>query len=816
MGDKEKIFDLLISSDGPMDVASICKKTGLSQRTVRAALKQMEEEGAPLEKTKKKNKKLFNVSENLEDRILASDYEYLRTTAQKPLKIVSGNGDFSLAFANTLYAGAKTDKTLFQNFLKYCNSREVDALIITGNTFYIDSMRFSKYAVDRARITEQPERSKSDLRSKYDDGLFLDLEERLELSRSLLTDLFNDKEGNPLYNGQIYVTFGEAEENLVRQHTVQLVKYKTFQKRAELKNMISEFKAEKRKIRAAENKRNTKADDESDDFDSDDDLVDTLEQLRDIEEVNDDIMDVEQELAKTTMSNLDKNEVKKIEDRVLGFLVNYLESAIPNSTVIPAGEGYFKANGKKIKVKYSSKKHSNAASDNLMSSLIGSERRHLASGKTIEDVIVQGGMSTTYTKNLLPYMSAEGEKESLLIQLPTCLDRLDLEQKLKHAVLAKDPLTNLASKSDFMTGAVILQNIDGINKTQLCQGGFLTNSEIKFDNYTPKMFYEIDTSDDHAGSSYMALIITKDGVTPAYVVSYQFMEKNKIPAVRLNHLGDVLQEKNYDTELEEHQDHKTPKELEKELAKLKNPKDIIKLQKINAYRAGIIVPEKQMEEYMQEMPLEFIKQVIKNADEIGLVGPRVMIIPGNHTMHTFEGLMNPERQIARQLRLMLGIKDEDNIIISPMLGKIGHYENEFGVKDGYMYAETNIHKHGGSKYNDPLRVVRKTYGQMGRPSRHAEKKFVINRSGHTHFGGETSSTDAHHIQCFCFQDSNQYGAERQYPSPTVEGFKIIGFPRDGPLYGPIVGIDVPISYLRKWAQSKRQINTEKLFNDSIV
>ncbi|MBN2458832.1 helix-turn-helix domain-containing protein [Candidatus Woesearchaeota archaeon] len=782
MGAKENIIKVLISAKKPMQVKDIAGKLDISGQSVRNYLSELKEEGAPIESHKKGKAVYYDISNKLEDRILASEYEFLRTTSKKPMKIDVAGKDYKLAFANTLYAGAKTDKTLFQNFLKYCEGQDADALIITGNTFYMDSMRFSKYAVDRARITEQPK--------KANGSLFMDLEERLELSRSLLTGLFKDKGERPLYSGPVYVIFGEVEENLVRQHTGQLVKYMTFQERAKLQHGIRALRNERKKARK-------KKDDEAE------------------YRINHEILDVQRELAKTTMSNLDKNEVKKVEQRVLGFLVNYIESTIPNSTVIPAGEAHFKVGDRKVKVKYLSSKNSNAPSDNLMSSLLASERRQLASGKKLEDLIVQGGLSTTFTQNLLPYMSPEGERTATLVQLPTCLDRVDLEQKLKHSVLAKDPLTHLASQPDFSTGAVIVQYVNGIEKTHLLQGGFLTNPKIDFEDYTPEMFYEMNISDEHYGSSFMTLIETKNDVVPAMRMAYRFVDKNELPIVRINHLGDALQEKNYDTEAEAHPEHLGPAQLEKALRGQRDPGQIIKMMKLNEYRAGIFMPEKQLEAYVRELPLDLVRRVIENSDEAGLVGPRYLMIPGNHTMHTFEGLMNPEKQIAQYLMLMLGVHDDD-IISCPIMGKIGFYEGEFGVKDGYLYAESNVHKHGSSKYKDPMRVVRRTYGQMGRPSSHSEDKFSINRSGHTHFGGETSSTDVHHIQCFCFQDSNQYGIERQYPSPTAKGFKINGYPAKGPLYGPIMSINIPITYLAKWAQKEPLIDTDKLFGDSIV
>ncbi|MBU1199641.1 MAG: helix-turn-helix domain-containing protein, partial [Nanoarchaeota archaeon] len=786
MGDLQKLRQVLISTKEFLPVKDISQKAGLSEYSVRKNLKILEEIGASLQKEKKDRFLTYNIPFGLEDRILASNYDYQQASEEKPLEIKTNGDDFSVAFANTLYAGAKTDKTLFQNFLRYNKGQEVDAVIITGNTFYIDSMNFSKYAVDRARITEQPGKKKK--RNKYDDGLFLDLEERLELNKTLLADLFKDKKGAPFYEGPVYLIFGEIEENLVRQHTKQLVKYITFKRRGELQNALSDLKTKRKEYK---------------------------DDKRKLTRVENEISQVQKELSMTIMSNLDKNKVKQIEARVLGYLVNYLQTTIPNSTVISAGEGNFVAGNKTIKAKYSSKKSTNKPSDNLMSSLLGAERKVLSRGDKIADIIVQGGLSTTYTQDILPYMNKAGEKEATLIQLPTCLDRLDLEKKLKKVVLAKDPLTNLAGKPDFITGAVILENIDNLEKISLLQGGFLTNPKIDFSAYKPVQFYEMNVSDEHFGSCAMALTETKDGIEPTSAIAYQFMQKNNIPVVRINNLGDALQEKNYATEVEEHPEHMSPSELEKVLQGDITKDEMRKIIIRNEYRAGIVVPEKQLEEYLKSIPVDFIQQVIENADKAGLVGPRYLMVPGNHTKHTFEGLINPERMITRFLRLMLGIKDEEKII-SPMLGKIGHYEGIFGIADAYLYGETNIHKHGGSKYQDPARVVRRTYGQMGRPSGSFEDRFVVCRSGHSHFGGETSSTETHLIQCFCFQESNEFGTERQYPSPPTKGFKINSLPVKGLKYGPIGSINVPVTYLNKWAQEKPLINRNKIFRDSVV
>lgn len=841
--EEKKIWEYL--QQKPATLKHLSEKFKMSTSAISRRLKNISLAGKPLkeEQVGNKNVILYSCATSLDEVVASSGFIPPSTTFDNPIEITLQNSpDYNLGFANTVFAGGKTNKKLFRNFLKYCSADEVDAIVITGNLMWLDLTNYSKYTPDRSEssgIDIDPlmiKYPKSVIESGRDpkrllEGkkpVYLTFKERLDLAvEKSLKPLFLNDEGKPIYQGPVYVIFGEMEEELSRQQANEAVKKEKTKEAEAAKAHLSELKGELKVLRK-DLKQHEK--DMSKEGTAEKELENTLkayETAKTSEEMLVRQITDWQEYISTrlTMKSTDENFINLSSDAIKGYIIDKIESSIPNCKVISTGDGYLKANGKIIKVVYSSNKLSEKPGDNLMDKLVEGTRVNLSQNKESPDLVVAGGLSATYTYVPIAYVDETGEHTISLLQLPTCLNEESLEAILQAKVKAGgNSLSKLANLSDFNSGAVIVGSVNGIQKRKLLLSEYLTNDKAfakpqKIKDH--KMFFEANFSDQHHGSKYVSIVETADNIKYAFEIAQAILDEWGAPIVKINSLGDEIQEKNYDTEAENHPDYLYPEQLEAKITEAKKSmppekalKIIEKLAKKNSIRAGILTPQEQLFEFMDIMNVEWLKKVIENARGQKLIGPIINIINGNHNVHTFEGMIATSKAIARELAIKTGSTEDE--ILAPILGKHGLYAGEFGIEGHYQWGEYCRHKQGGSKNSrDPTRKMRRAFEEKGQDFPMLKGKYVVNRAGHTHWGGQTTSKNVLHDQCYCFMERNEYGENLNYGSPT-RGFKIQGYPVDGPETGPLISIEVPIEYMKKWANEKSEVDVGRLFENSIV
>jgi len=834
--EEKKIWEFIKKK--PATLKTIARKFNLTTEQARIRLKNIERAGKPLKKERVGNKGvyLYSCASSIED-IVLSVYNPPMQSFDKPEVIPLKNPpDFSIGFANTIFAGGKTNKKMFKNFLHYLETKKADALVIPGNLIWIDITKYSKYKPDRA-LSSELERDVSKIeypKSVREAGkdpekileekkpLYLTFKEKLDIViERALKPLFYDENNKPIYNGPIYVTFGEMEEELARQQANEGIRIEKKKDLEAAKAHISELKGELKALRREIKNYEKNMTEENINEEELNKLMAKYEKCKiKEEELLQQIADWNDYIARITMTNVDENFINLKSNAIKGYIINRIESAIPNCKVISTGDGYIKAGDKVIKIMYSANKVSNIISDNLMDKLVEAARMHLSQGIEAPDFIVAGGLSTTYTFEPIAYVDKNGEKTTYLIQLPTCLNEKSLEEILQSKVRAgKNSMLRLATIGNFNSGALVIEYVDGIQRREFLTSEFLTNDEVfNKGKIEYSLFYEVTFSDQHHGSKYVTLIETEDDVKYAFEVAQELLKKINAPIVKINMLGDELQEKNYDTEAENHPEYLYPKQLERKIKELEKKygkdsvREIKKLIKKNTIRAGIIPPQKQKFDFLDIIDYEWLKKVIENARKVKLKGPIINIINGNHNVHTFEGLVNTSEDIAREFRIRTGATEKE--VMAPILGKSGVYAGTFGIEGHYQWGEYCRHKQGGSKNSkDPMRSMRRAFERRGQDFSQLKDKYIINRAAHDHRGGQTTSKNVFHDKSYCFMDRNEYGENLDFGSPT-RGFKINGLPIDGPKYGPIVSIEFPIEYLKKWAREKPKINIEKLFKNT--
>lgn len=800
---KSKIFAIL--SNDPLPVTTIARKLRISSRTVYEKINQLKSMGhkikfldikknryyyigkEPKTLIEKKNEYETLIKTSVDDELeiaAKATYNIPESSPEKPFIIKTSNNDyFKIGVANTVYGGVRTDKTLFRNFLKYCERDNCDAIILDGNLIWMDLMTYSKNKPDRSRISSReidPEFiGYPDSVKKYRDPtklvengeiVYITFKEKLDMIlKNELAPLFG-VENNLLFNKPVYILFGGMEDELRRQHTNLINRIKN---RKEMEFVNNHLARIRRLLEVGSDKE---------------------------EELLNEMSDWEDYKNRIFMGNIDDASTQKISRAMQGYIIQKLESTIPNSKVISVGEGYLKANSTEIMVLYNAKK-GDGISDHLINYAISKIQSNLASGnEQSPDIVLTGGLSPYYACKPITYVTKKrGTRVTTIIQLPTCLEEEELRKLVRTSVSNKDILTKLGNSNKLATGALIIENHQGINKRKLLTGEFLTNN--KKISEQDELFYELDVSDEHVGSKFVSVIERPNDVLYFTQAYQQMLLGIKAPIVRINNLGDEIQGLNYDVWKEKHPDFMETNQLL--LAMKKHPETLIKITKMNSIRTGVLLPPDQVDLYIQIQNLEFLKGVLERAEEIKLQGGVINFTEGNHSENT-DGYQISSRDIKKELMNKL----QSDRITADIFGMTGMKESTFGISPN-LYAEYNRHVSPGSKNKSYASLLLDRRLLRGRTFKEHEGRTLVSRFGHLHTGIEAYGNNNLIISCYCGQERTDYGESRDYPLVTV-GARVIGYPSGGVNSGPLVFIDLFKYNLKDYFDGKLE-KPEKLF-----
>ncbi|MEA3378333.1 MAG: HTH domain-containing protein [Nanoarchaeota archaeon] len=916
---KEEVLELLEKQF--YSVSDLANKLKTSRTTVRRRLKEIEKSKIHIKRELPlKGKEIqYGYEPSLLERIKEEPFTPPTTDFDSPLEIsINDTTNYGIACANTIFAGSHTNKNLFKNTLKYADAKNLDAMIITGNLIWMDLKRYSKYAPDRAensqmdvdpRLINYPEAVKKAGKTpqaalENNKPVYITFKERLDtvIQKSLIPLFRSEDTKEPLYSGPIYITFGDMEEELVRQHTNEVIRMSTNREKEEIREIVSYLKTklkstEKemksyRKERAkyetaiAKEMENNKDNDsiletdstmspeptekqndsESEDDSIEDQINDTLYDLEDLLEESEskrgtllqEINDWKSYRSRVAMTQTHDSFKTLVSTHMRKYIIESLEKAIPNSKVISTGEAHIKINGKIGKIIPDVNKFSAKPSDTKMHQLKRKITADLHQGGEELDFVIAGGLSATYAIEPVVYQTSEGCKTIPLIQLPTCLDSKDCENSLNSKIrTGANKMAKLATHSDFQSGAIALRYIQGFQVTEQLREEFLNNEEIfsKKENITDyDLFYYAVIGDQHHGSRNISVTETKDSLDYSFNVAQDLLLELDAPLVAIFSLGDELQEKNYATESEGHPELLNPTQQKKFLEEILKIDDKssreVELKRLTirqAIRSGSLMPQEQLHDYMNNLRMELIEKTISRAEKVGYFGPNYLIINGNHNAHTTYGMYTTSQLIAREIRHRLGVTEEDVLmeekifqsVMAPMFGSEGLSSCLFGIapnldikKAGildqkallkkalnqteyYLYGMYARHKQSSTKNGDNLRGSRNTFNQRGQLFRITKDRNYVVLSAHDHMGGQSSSKRGLHQRSYCWQERNSYGESKDFGLPTI-GCYVTGLPVGGFTSGPIVTVELPKEIIGKWAKTKPEVDTKKIFHNSIT
>jgi len=246
LSSNEKKIMSFLEDGSRLTVYDITEKTGIFRQNVLRSINSLRSKGAhiDMEETGEFAKKVYYIPSLTLDSIVGKVWADIpKTSLDNPYDITIADSEHPKIMAiNTPYIGAISTDNPFRhpvkNALRHAEADNIDAIILTGNSIFIDLMRYSSLKPYRSSVSGIKTNSKF---VQYPDAVvesgrspeeqlqnnkpvYVTFKERLDHVVEMAKYIFNDEKGNPLYNGPIYLRFGNKEEALSVQQTNEIVR----------------------------------------------------------------------------------------------------------------------------------------------------------------------------------------------------------------------------------------------------------------------------------------------------------------------------------------------------------------------------------------------------------------------------------------------------------------------------------------------------------------------------------------------------------------------------------------------------------------
>lgn len=784
------------------------------------------------------------------------------TSLSKPFVIKSRDeNNPRIMMINSPFIGIQQDydehSSLFRNALRFASASDCDAVMITGNFFFIDIVRYSNLKPMRARIPKI--KLEKDLinyppvvtesfgdvneRMARGDLIFLPFREKLNHIIEMIRQSFL-YEGKQIFRKPIYLSFGNIEETLATWLTNEEIHKLTVKELSRIAANLSVLRKLKK-----DNDKNGIGNEE---------VLEAIKQWEEYKRIY------------VKMSNAYDDQIHSIYNKMRDFIIREIQSTATNLKFISTGTAFVQVgeNQSKKIIKITPRAHESKV-DTHLGMVMKKVRKSISRGKKQPNMVLVSGTNLTHTSLTISRKKRNKPETITVAQLPIAVDGAMLQNILGKGIKKGNNLFEIISNEDFSAGVVIYEWVNGFMRKSVCSGSFLTNTKIfksperiqeaaKGKNI---FYYEVE-GDQHQGHKFMAFYELPN--RPYFKLHDQITHEFllDVPICGYMNVGDLVQGHNHEYEQEMHPkwlplheiDFKisektdelqisgmSEEEKEKEL-RIFNEKLLFQ----NAIYTGLLLSKEQIESYVNSRikpHLEHFYNIIKRAKKakIDTRGHLAIIVylAGNHFQNTHLGEFTESAIIRRRLidELLkkyrdLDERDLEKMIIAPMLattaiseGLIGinpeahKYSDEEAIEQEkyYYYGISGKHKQGdgSSKFADSMRPMRESIGNRGTTEPYFEGRFIIFLSGHTHYDGMTVTDSSYMLRPGSQTFSDAFGEKANFPLNNIST-QIIGLPKGGPCTGPGVFITISYEDLYCYVKEPWEVDKEKLFANSIV
>lgn len=769
--------------------------------------------------------------------------------ASKPHEINSKKGEVLILNSPLIGSLVAEDEyaDIVKNSLRLAESSKCDAVVVTGNLMYMLAQRYgtlrpyktqvSGVKIDAKKVeasypksvVNHPEYRSIEKRLERGELVFMTIGQRLDHNLEMLRQTFTDDKGKPLYSGQVYITFGKLEDELIMFYTNEVSRIDLFKSRAWAQKRVYECMARWRKEKDQAKK----------------------------EEIYKELLDWKRWLEIfIILSNAVDESIDKKREMVTAYLIQRYEECVPNSKVISVGDAFIKTNSRSIMI--TADKYKKEYKGNLSAWLLDKTESYSKgrNPENIPNVMLGMGLNPFLDVKFATYQASEEHKDKrmcTIIQLPVCVDSERYRNVIRNQNILKDNITRVGQESGFESGVVILRWYEGISQPVIesWTSNLLKNKEIFKDKkkiqemldgkkIEHQLMYGHKKGCSHYGASD---VMTYDSPNDPnglltkyhYQVAMELLLAANAPILMDQHDGDITQGANHPYWKNVHPDYLLPEdlltrmnEIERSDAscaeKLKQLKKLAFDQKI---REGIFQPDEQVKGYARSLRpyLNYFLQIIsrKKKSKVSFRGrlSAIMHIMGNHCKNTYKTsdvFVSDALHITEQLKKMLfahlidkkesGLKEDiEDELTAPQHGPLGEARGSFGVEGCQRYAMVLKHKQG---------EMDKTHkkGQKRSQNEYEVGLPIVNLSGDNHKGGIRITRGIVNIKTGGQQDEGSYGREIDGSEQNVFSL-VYGVPVGGFASGPVVFIILDTETIRNYALKPFPVDGKKLFRNAL-
>ncbi|MBI2056494.1 MAG: hypothetical protein HYT37_03905 [Candidatus Sungbacteria bacterium] len=734
-------------------------------------------------------------------------------------------------------------------------------VLLTGNILHLDTTRAGKFQGFRAFVSD----------TNASTPLFEGVEKRLHARLKTLREQMTDKNGDPIFPGVIYTTFGRSEDEIINYWVNEKVNRTVVAERERIvyarKTAKSEIKTLEKvliwDINALNNPEITP--------EEKDHLEKAIEQNeKKLAGVKEAVVELEYERVIISATNISEAVRKQWFLEAQKHLIDLFEAHVPGIKVIATGNCVMRVGGRLIRIEQNPRQ---TISDTFSDLVQNETRSRLKNGKNVPDLILLAGYSICgayFRVNYPKSMDDPNEITSVhVVQLPMCIDASFLQRIADLSVRVGPFLTRLITSEYFTPGIVPCGWIANFftshpwwnrdiaphppekkEGTSLAYSLFAEPEKLTGFFKTLFMFYKESESDMQEGGKQQAYYDIEE--PPFRLAPYQFHHdfflKIGAPIHHYSNLGDIVQGENHTFyHLEISEKYREPYKVKRYIEEILEADIPVeeKLRKLgqcavqNAWRVGIQRIDMQLEQYIQQAYYsggEYFARVLRNCKRTGLTfigrAAPITILGGNHFGNT-EGVgrhFNEAEICEGRLRAVLrdhhrlSREDVNTLVLAPLgsARTVSRILGAFGFNGVYPYCLSAKHKpgRGGARYQNPVKKMRAVRVRIGTTEPIYRDRFVLEEAGHIDRdawcmipNGFISLSPGQEFQ-------GPYAEEEDFALADM-GTKVIGLPApafqcgSNEVFGPLVHISFAYEVFYKYIKKPWKIDVKSLFPNAL-
>lgn len=669
-----------------------------------------------------------------------------------------------------------------RNALLIARAARYPLIIITGNLIHLDVTRAGSQQGQRAYAS-----------IALDSGnLFETIDDRIAGRVALLREQFLDQEGNSIFNGPIYVTFGKSEKAIYTYWVNERVNQAVEEVRQQIAKECDELAKRKKEL-----EKELKAMEKTlleGEVGSEEKILSAFreakQELQNVEEAMQE-KTLKRKIVKAT--NISEAKRKEWILEAQQRLIDLIEAMIPWIKVIATNKCVVKIGERTVLIDQNPRE---SIADTYADKVQEDLRLDLKTGKSVPDLVLIAGYNVAGMAFQVNYPRSEEDpretKKVEVIQLPMCVDSSFL-QKLSDLSVGVGPfLTRLVGVKHFIAGMIVCRWISRVFETYCWYERDLSpeppkkgeqpslayrlmqNHELleKFFQ-TSFMVYGEWESDMQEGGKQQGYYEISD--PPFLIAPYDFHHqvflRNHFPLSWGWNLGDIVQGENHAYHLEVPESYLEPHKLGAEINRLfasNIPLEgkLVSLAKTairNAWRIGIQRVDDQLDQYMRtayKKGSEYYARILRKCKNISLAfvgkATAITILGGNHFANT-EGIGTHSSEATRCAEALQNIlrdyhrfgRDEIKKLVSAPLGSARTVSRALGAmgilrpedrdknpslleRKAFPYCVSAKHKpgRGGARTAIPVRKMRMVRMRIGVTTPVMKGRFLLEGAGH--------------------------------------------------------------------------------------